>query len=192
MRAPAHPRRRDRRRRTQRPRRRRLPRPRGQTVVVLERLDHLGGAAVSERPVGRRRRPALALLVPREPAPPRIIDDLGLRIDLRRRRYSSYTPDPADPSRGILIDTADAAATAASFARATGDPREADRSPRSTIASRPVARHALPDRHRAAAASLGRARDASATTRCGTTLSSARSGGCCARRSRPISRAASR
>ena len=29
--------------------------------------------------------------------PRRIIDDLGLRIDLRRRRYSSYTPDPADP-----------------------------------------------------------------------------------------------
>jgi phytoene dehydrogenase-like protein len=99
----------------------------GLDVVVLERLDHLGGAAVSERPwagVDARlsRYSYLVSLLPR-----RIIDDLGLRIDLRRRRYSSYTPDPADPSRGILIDTADAAATAASFERATGDRREAER-----------------------------------------------------------------
>ena len=99
----------------------------GLDVVVLERLDHVGGAAVSERPwagIDARlsRYSYLVSLLPR-----RIIDDLGLRIDLRRRRYSSYTPDPQDPSRGILIDTADAAATAASFARSTGDPREAAR-----------------------------------------------------------------
>ncbi|HWI29856.1 MAG TPA: FAD-dependent oxidoreductase, partial [Microbacterium sp.] len=59
--------------------------------------------------------------------PRRIIDDLGLRIALRRRRYSSYTPDPADPARGILVDTHDAAATARSFARVTGDGGEAER-----------------------------------------------------------------
>lgn len=96
-------------------------------VVVLERLDHVGGAAVSERPwpgIDARlsRYSYLVSLLPR-----RIIDDLGLRIDPRRRRYSSYTPDPADPSRGILIDRADAAATADSFTRATGDAREAER-----------------------------------------------------------------
>lgn len=99
----------------------------GFDVVVLERLDHFGGAAVSERPwagVDARlsRYSYLVSLLPQ-----RIIDDLGLRIALRRRRYSSYTPDPADPSRGILIDTADAAATWASFARTIGDPRELDR-----------------------------------------------------------------
>ena len=99
----------------------------GLSVVVLERLGHLGGAAVSERPwagVDARlsRYSYLVSLLPR-----RIVDDLGLTIDLRRRRHSSYTPDPADPSRGILIDTADAAATAASFLRATGDAREAGR-----------------------------------------------------------------
>ena len=38
-----------------------------------------------------------------------------------------YTPDPADPARGILVDTADAAATADSFARITGSTAEADR-----------------------------------------------------------------
>lgn len=99
----------------------------GKRVIVLERLDHLGGAAVSERPwagVDARlsRYSYLVSLLPR-----RIIDDLGLRLDLRRRRYSSYTPDPADPRRGILVDNGDAAATAASFVRTTGDARESER-----------------------------------------------------------------
>jgi len=96
-------------------------------VAVLERLDHLGGAAVSERPwpgVDARlsRYSYLVSLLP-----PRIIRDLGLRIELNRRRYSSYTPDPAAPERGILVDTKDAAATAASFARVTGSDAEASR-----------------------------------------------------------------
>lgn len=99
----------------------------GRRVVVLERQDHLGGAAVSERPwkgVDARlsRYSYLVSLLPRQ-----IIDDLDLRLDLRRRRYSSYTPDPLDPSRGILVDNGDLAATAQSFARTTGDPREAER-----------------------------------------------------------------
>jgi len=99
----------------------------GHRVLVLERLDHVGGAAVSERPwagVDARlsRYSYLVSLLPR-----RVIDDLGLDIALRRRRISSYTPDPADPSRGILVDTADAAATAASFARTVGTPAEAER-----------------------------------------------------------------
>lgn len=99
----------------------------GRSVLVLERLDHVGGAAVSERPwagVDARlsRYSYLVSLLPR-----RIVDDLGLDIRLRRRRYSSYTPDPSDPSRGILVDTADAAATAASFALVTGSGAEAER-----------------------------------------------------------------
>ncbi|MFH8248971.1 phytoene desaturase family protein [Microbacterium sp. B2969] len=99
----------------------------GRSVVVLERLDRVGGAAVSERPwpgIDARvsRYSYLVSLLPRQ-----VLDDLGLRIGLRRRRYSSYTPDPADPRRGILVDTADAAATAESFARATGDRGEASR-----------------------------------------------------------------
>ena len=99
----------------------------GRRVVVIERTDAVGGAAVSERPwpgVDARlsRYSYLVSLLPRK-----IIDDLGLRVDLRRRRYSSYTPDPADPSRGILIDTQDAEATAASFARTLGDTDEAAR-----------------------------------------------------------------
>lgn len=99
----------------------------GLDVAVRERLGHFGGAAVSERPwagVDARlsRYSYLVSLFPR-----RIIDDLGLRIDLRRRRYSSYTPDPTDPSRGILVDRGDAATTAASFGRVLGSSSEADR-----------------------------------------------------------------
>ncbi len=99
----------------------------GKKVIVLERLAHFGGAAVSERPwagVDARlsRYSYLVSLMPRA-----VIDDLDLRLDLRRRRYSSYTPDPADPRRGILVDGGDALATAASFARTTGDAREAER-----------------------------------------------------------------
>lgn len=92
----------------------------GRRVVVIERSDAVGGAAVSERPwagVDARlsRYSYLVSLLPQQ-----IIDDLGLRLELRRRRYSSYTPDPVDPTRGILVDTQDAEATAASFARALG------------------------------------------------------------------------
>jgi phytoene dehydrogenase-like protein len=116
----------------------------GRSVVVLERLDHLGGAAVSEQPwpgVAARlsRYSYLVSLLPR-----RIIDDLGLGIHLRRRRYSSYTPDPHDPSRGILIDTADAAATADAFARVTGGAGEATRFSQFSERLEPVARLLFP------------------------------------------------
>jgi phytoene dehydrogenase-like protein len=116
----------------------------GRSVMVLERLDHTGGAAVSEEPwagVDARlsRYSYLVSLLPRT-----VIADLGLRIDLRRRRYSSYTPDPSDPARGILVDTQDAAATAASFLRTTGDPREAERFAEFYERIAPIARGLFP------------------------------------------------
>ena len=116
----------------------------GRTVIVLERLDHVGGAAVSEEPwpgVAARlsRYSYLVSLLPQ-----RIIDDLGLGIRLLRRRYSSYTPDPQDPSRGILIDTADAAATADAFARVTGGSGEAARFAALSERMAPVARLVFP------------------------------------------------
>ena len=76
----------------------------GRRVRVLERLDHVGGAAVSAHPfdgVDARlsRYSYLVSLLPR-----RILDDLGARVRLSRRRYSSYTPDPATGGRtGLLI-----------------------------------------------------------------------------------------
>ena len=99
----------------------------GRSVVLLERLGHVGGAAVSEPPwrgVDARisRYSYLVSLLPAS-----IVRDLGLDITLRRRRISSYTPDPEAPERGILIDHGDAAATSTSFARTTGDRAEASR-----------------------------------------------------------------
>ncbi|MFW0786216.1 NAD(P)/FAD-dependent oxidoreductase [Gordonia sp. CPCC 206044] len=92
----------------------------GRSVLVLEKADHVGGAAVSAMPFpglpARLSRYAyLVSLMPRE-----IIADLGLDIELVRRRYSSYTPLPHDPATGILVDTDDVEATAESFRRATG------------------------------------------------------------------------
>jgi len=90
----------------------------GRRVLLLERADHLGGAAVSAEAfegVDARlsRYSYLVSLLPR-----RIIDDLGLDVRLVRRRFSSYTPDPRDPTRGLLVDVeADGAAARDAFAR---------------------------------------------------------------------------
>jgi phytoene dehydrogenase-like protein len=76
----------------------------GRRVQILERLDHVGGAAVSAHAfdgVDARlsRYSYLVSLLPR-----RIIEDLGARVRLARRRYSSYTPDPATAGEtGLLI-----------------------------------------------------------------------------------------
>ena len=52
--------------------------------------------------VRRRRRPAVALLVPGQPVPRRIVDDLGARVRLMRRRFSSYTPSRDGGRTGLL------------------------------------------------------------------------------------------
>jgi phytoene dehydrogenase-like protein len=86
----------------------------GKTVVLLERQGHLGGAAVSTQTFDGidARLSRYSYLV--SLLPERIIRELGLDLTLLRRRYSSYTPEPGT-SRGLLVDNADAAATAASF-----------------------------------------------------------------------------
>src|SRR6188472_1843868 len=85
----------------------------GRSVLVLERADHVGGATQSTQVfpgVDARvsRYSYLVSLMPRQ-----VRDELGLRLDLRRRRIASYTPSG---DRGLLVDTADDAATEASFA----------------------------------------------------------------------------
>jgi phytoene dehydrogenase-like protein len=88
----------------------------GRSVLLLEAADHLGGATQSARVfpgVDARvsRYSYLVSLLPRA-----VRDELGLRLELRRRRFSSYTPLPADPGRGLLVDNHDDAATHRSFA----------------------------------------------------------------------------
>lgn len=87
----------------------------GLDVLVLERLGRTGGAAVSERvfPGVDARLSRYSYLV--SLLPDRIRTDLDVAVPLVRRRFSSYTPVPGGDT-GLLVDTADPAATAASFA----------------------------------------------------------------------------
>jgi phytoene dehydrogenase-like protein len=64
----------------------------GRRVVVLERLEHVGGAAVSQAPfpgVGVRlsRYSYLVSLFPRE-----LLSQLGIELELRRRRVAAHPP----------------------------------------------------------------------------------------------------
>ncbi|MCW3159171.1 phytoene desaturase family protein [Micropruina sonneratiae] len=87
----------------------------GAEVTLLERLDVLGGAAISAQafPGVEARLSRYAYLV--SLLPRSVAADLGLGVELVRRRYSSYTPVPGS-DRGLLIDNGDRAATEASFA----------------------------------------------------------------------------
>ena len=122
----------------------------GRSVLLLEQADHLGGATGSLRvfrgvDANLSRYSYLVSLMPRA-----VRDELGLSLELRRRRIASYTPLPGDAARGLLVDTGDDGATRRSFAAigAGGGPsglagiRRADARPR---AGR------VPQRHRAAA-----------------------------------------
>jgi phytoene dehydrogenase-like protein len=76
----------------------------GLRVRLLERLDQVGGAAVSaqvfEGVDARLSRYAYLVSL----LPPRIVDDLGAVVRLARRQYSSYTPDPAAAGHtGLLV-----------------------------------------------------------------------------------------
>ena len=76
----------------------------GLRVRLLERLQQVGGAAVSTQIFDGvdARLSRYAYLVSLLPA--RITDDLGAAVRLARRPYSSYTPDPATAGRtGLLI-----------------------------------------------------------------------------------------
>lgn len=86
----------------------------GRSVTLLERQPHLGGASISAEvfPGVQARLSRYSYLV--SLLPQRIRDDLKLDVQLARRRFSSYTPLPGT-DRGLLVDTGDADATAASF-----------------------------------------------------------------------------
>jgi phytoene dehydrogenase-like protein len=92
----------------------------GRSTLVLERLDQVGGAAVSARvfPGVDARLSRYSYLV--SLFPHALVRDLGLKVELRRRRISSYTPAG---DTGLLVDARDDARTRASLAAVTGDPR---------------------------------------------------------------------
>ncbi|WP_344446603.1 NAD(P)/FAD-dependent oxidoreductase [Kitasatospora nipponensis] len=97
----------------------------GRRVLLLERLERTGGAAVSTQVFhGAQARLSqysyLVSLLPRK-----IVDELGLRFAVRRRRISSYTPTVRDGRpTGLLVDSSDPARTAESFRELTGSDKE--------------------------------------------------------------------
>ena len=98
----------------------------GLSVVVLERLGHVGGAAVSAeafpgRPTRVSRYSDLVSL------PDEIVSDLGLDVELVTREAASYTPVVRDGSPlGLLVERSEGEATRDSFRTLTGSEEDYD------------------------------------------------------------------
>ncbi|MGW2731881.1 phytoene desaturase family protein [Streptomyces sp. NPDC001494] len=96
----------------------------GRSVLVLERLGHTGGAAVSTRPFAGvdARLSRYSYLV--SLLPEKIVRDLGLRFEVRGRTISSYTPtERGGRATGLLVGGGERR-TREAFARLTGGERE--------------------------------------------------------------------
>jgi phytoene dehydrogenase-like protein len=93
----------------------------GRSVLVLEKLDHVGGAAVSAEPFDgvAARLSRFSYLV--SLLPDQIVTDLGLNIALRSRAASSYTPlRRGEKATGLLVEREPGLATVNSFREITG------------------------------------------------------------------------
>lgn len=99
----------------------------GLSVVVLERLGHLGGAAVSERPwpgieARLSRYSYLVSLMPRE-----LMATLDLDLRLAERSVASFTPWASDGLHsGLLVEQHDSGATRNAFRTLTGSDADHD------------------------------------------------------------------
>ena len=95
------------------------------SVLVLERLESTGGAAVSAQPFAglpaRLSRYSYLVSV----MPEQIIADLELDLTLRSRSVASYTPVQRDGRHsGLFVERVEGAATAESFRNLTGTDEE--------------------------------------------------------------------
>ena len=99
----------------------------GISVLVLERLDHVGGAAVSAVafPDTGARLSRYSYLV--SLLPERIARDLDLGLELRSRATASYSPTVRVGQHvGLLVEHQEGRATRESFRALTGNDREYD------------------------------------------------------------------
>jgi phytoene dehydrogenase-like protein len=93
----------------------------GKKVLVLEANQHVGGAAVSERPFAGRdanisRYAYLVSLLPSQ-----IVNELGLKLDLRSRKINSHTPLIRNGKHtGLTVERSPGALTETSFRNLTG------------------------------------------------------------------------
>ncbi|MGW2469843.1 phytoene desaturase family protein [Streptomyces bauhiniae] len=96
----------------------------GRSVLLLERLGHTGGAAVSSRPFAGvdARLSRYSYLV--SLLPDKIVRDLGLDFRVRGRTISSYTPvERGGRATGLLVGGGEER-TRRAFAELAGDERE--------------------------------------------------------------------
>jgi phytoene dehydrogenase-like protein len=99
----------------------------GLSVLVLERLPHLGGAASSGPAF-----PGLPARLPRHSSPvsavpDQVLGDLGLDLELRARPVASYAPVQRNgTATGLLVERPEGPATATSFRELTGSDQEYD------------------------------------------------------------------
>ncbi|QSR25506.1 FAD-dependent oxidoreductase [Nocardioides aromaticivorans] len=97
----------------------------GLSVLVLERLDHVGGAAVSAQafpdfPTRLSRYSYLVSLLPQQ-----VVTDLGLDLRLVSRSTASYSPVVRDGrATGLLVEREEGEATRRSFRELTGSDDE--------------------------------------------------------------------
>ncbi len=100
----------------------------GLSVLLLERNDYIGGATVSQKlfPDFEARLSRYSYLV--SLFPERIIRDLGLKLELRRRAIGSFTPYIKSGSQdGLLVSNVDESLSRRSMADLTGSEGEFDR-----------------------------------------------------------------
>ncbi|GAA3517535.1 phytoene desaturase family protein [Nocardioides daeguensis] len=99
----------------------------GFSVLVLERLGHVGGAAISAQafpgfPTRLSRYSYLVSLLPDQ-----VVADLDLGLDLVSRPTASYSPTVRDGrATGLLVERTEGDATRASFRELTGSDDEYD------------------------------------------------------------------
>jgi phytoene dehydrogenase-like protein len=112
----------------------------GYSVIVLERCEQVGGAAISGSPFPgvNVRASRYSYLVSLFPAA--LLRSLGVDVELRRRRIASYTPVG---DSGLLM-APDPEVTRASVIRAGIDPRELDAWTRFDALTRRVAEAVFP------------------------------------------------
>ena len=97
----------------------------GLSVLVLEKNDYIGGATTSQRvfPDYDARLSRYAYLV--SLFPEKIIRDLGLKLELRRRTIASFTPYAHNGThRGLLLSNVSEEASRTSMRELTGSDRE--------------------------------------------------------------------
>jgi phytoene dehydrogenase-like protein len=97
----------------------------GLSVLILEKNDYIGGATYSKKvfPGVDARLSVYSYLV--SLLPEKILTDLGIHFEVRRRATASYTPLLRDGRPGgLLISNVDPEITRRSFIDLTGDERE--------------------------------------------------------------------